>query len=61
MTHCWANYLDTLEFGSDEWAHAMASGESATCLLPDGHEGPHLWVPDSDIRVTFATAEELEP
>jgi hypothetical protein len=26
----------------------------ATCLLDDGHEGPHEWTPDKDIRIAFA-------
>ena len=26
---------------------------NATCLLPDGHDGPHEWTPDSEITVRF--------
>ena len=26
----------------------------ATCMLPDGHEGPHEYTPDDRIRLTFA-------
>lgn len=50
--HCWAGYLESLEFGSEEWVEAFDKGD-ATCLLPDGHEGPHEWTPDSDIMVRF--------
>ena len=35
--HCWADGPD---------------GES-TCLLPHGHEGPHLFTPDDQILVAF--------
>ena len=35
--HCWAE---------------CEEGE-ATCLLEDGHEGPHEWTPDNEIMITF--------
>jgi hypothetical protein len=25
-----------------------------TCMLPDGHDGPHEWTPDSEIVVQFS-------
>ncbi|HEY7822155.1 MAG TPA: hypothetical protein VIG24_04955 [Acidimicrobiia bacterium] len=29
-----------------------------TCLLEDGHDGPHEQVPDSDISVTFTSGAD---
>ena len=55
MIHCWADKLEivTEEYGigSDEWAEAIVNG--STCLLEDGHPGPHEWTPDETIMVTF--------
>lgn len=50
--HCWMGYIESLEFGSPEWADACPQSD-ATCLLPDGHEGPHEWTPDREIQVRF--------
>ena len=33
----------------------------ATCLLPDGHTGPHEWTPDEDITITFPPAKPVRP
>ena len=43
VPHCWAG----------------AGGGGATCLLPAGHEGPHEFIPDSEITVEFVW-EEME-
>jgi hypothetical protein len=52
MKHCWQDYQSTLEPGTDEWA--KADGEmSKTCMLEDGHSGPHEWTDDDQITVTF--------
>lgn len=29
-----------------------------TCLLPDEHDGPHEWTPDSEITVIFSSQED---
>ena len=29
-------------------------GGGSTCLLPDGHDGEHVFTPDSDITVRFS-------
>lgn len=56
MTHCWKGNDEDIEFGSDEWAEAFLN--PATCMLEAGHEGPHEFVPDSEIGVTFIEREE---
>jgi hypothetical protein len=56
--HCWADYHSEPEFGSDEWVRRQLE-QSATCLLLCGHEGPHQWTPDSQIKVTFRRDDDL--
>lgn len=59
VLHCWAGKLDTddLEIGSDEWVNRWVRKEegedTCTCMLPQGHDGPHEWTPDSEITITF--------
>ena len=55
-TRCWAGELDQYEIGSDEWCEVLARGDG-TCMLPDGHEGPHIFTPNSDIGVHFIEKE----
>jgi len=64
MTHCWKDYeewlIETygehseahLEFVAEDWASGN-SPRGKTCMLPDGHEGPHAWTDDADIVITF--------
>ena len=56
MSHCWADYHEQFPFGSHEWAEHYLD-TSATCLLQEGHDGPHEWTPDDQIVVTFPEAE----
>jgi len=57
--HCWMGYIESLEFGSEAWVAAYAAGgpdalpKDGTCLLEDGHEGPHEFQPDDEIEVRF--------
>lgn len=57
VLHCWKDRLAWIEdvhgHGSDEWCAAYDK-PSATCMLEDGHDGPHEFMPDSDIAVSFA-------
>ena len=61
MTHCWADKLewitDTYGDLSPEYCEHQVNGANATCLLPDGHDGSHVWTPDDDIVVTFTEAK----
>jgi hypothetical protein len=60
--HCWADVRDGLEL----WESIDMPG--ATCFLPDGHDGPHEFTPDSEVVISFAlrapgccTAEQADP
>lgn len=59
VLHCWEDRAEWIRqtFGehSNEYA-AIYDGDfvECTCMLPDGHEGPHVWTPDDRIGVTFA-------
>jgi hypothetical protein len=57
--HCWADYLETLEYLSEEWLRVTVEQAGATCLLPAGHEGEHVWTPDREIVVEFAAEREV--
>lgn len=54
--HCWKDRLEWAEehfgIGSRGWAIAL-DAPSATCMLHDGHIGPHEWVEDNQITVKF--------
>lgn len=67
--HCWKGYAEWVceHYGVKHWweapdeAKALIIGDGdlntgfndATCLLPDGHEGPHEWTPDNEIIIRF--------
>lgn len=44
-------------FGSQEWADAY-NEPHATCMLEDGHEGPHEWTLDNEIMISFPSKEK---
>ena len=46
VVHCW-------EGGSDD-----EDGMSQTCMLPDGHAGPHEWSRDDQVLVAFPGADK---
>ena len=64
MIHCWESYGAWLEKNDPvkyqervadlyrEWPTEL----EAMCMLEDGHEGPHEWVPAQNITVTFVDA-----
>lgn len=41
--HCWEGSVE---------------GEG-TCMLPDGHDGDHLFTPDDEILICFPESKEL--
>jgi hypothetical protein len=51
--HCWASKLETLEEYSPEWMKIYDGGVDSSCMLWNGHEGPHEFVPDNEIGVEF--------
>lgn len=64
--HCWMDEREHLEevhgWGTDAyweawrktWSEDGEKSLSATCMLLDGHDGPHDFTPDSNIGVFFA-------
>lgn len=54
MSHCWE---------SGPWVGDYEDGHGSTCMLPDGHDGPHEFVPDNEIiiRFTGSTRDSREP
>ena len=59
IAHCWES-LDVSDlYGKEEKTLSKVEREmlcrdkSATCLLQDGHDGPHEWTLDDEIEVTF--------
>lgn len=70
--HCWMGLTEWLEGEgvepySDEWLRRMLAieelrgeGSSYTCMLEDGHEGPHEWTNDSDIFLTLRPDEGID-
>ena len=54
ILHCWHGENDDNEISSDGWIEIFVRGEG-TCLLPDGHDGPHIYTPDDEFTIVFAT------
>jgi hypothetical protein len=47
---CWEDHA---EYGPPDDGSGWPSVKRSTCLLPDGHDGPHKFTPDSEIVVRF--------
>ena len=66
VLHCWTDEREHAEevHGrlSPQWAEVWFRDVSGTCMLPQGHDGPHQFTPDDQIGVTFApdSADEAE-
>lgn len=54
--HCWMGRLEHAEetYGPSSDEALRAFDEPGTCMLPDGHAGPHEFTPDDQITITFA-------
>lgn len=52
ILHCWHGENDDNEIGSDEWVEVFIHGEG-TCMLSDGHAGPHVYTPDDELVIKF--------
>lgn len=50
---CWQSKAAWAEdvFGAQSTAHGNAVINPATCMMPAGHAGPHVWVPDTEIMI----------
>lgn len=59
-TMCWADRLEwtreTYGYLSDEYIAYVHMEADHTCLLPDGHNGPHVWIVSDEIVIEFAAA-----
>ena len=55
--HCWMGKTEYNEekygWGTPEYWEHWEESQGKTCLLPDGHDGPHEWTDDSEIVVEF--------
>lgn len=53
---CWKDYREWLEENGktygDDWINTYY-GHNKTCLLTEGHGGPHEWSNDFDIKIKF--------
>ena len=61
VLHCWKDRKTDIEerFGYLSPEHVDTYQEdfqNGTCMLPEGHEGPHEFTSDSNITITFAAA-----
>jgi hypothetical protein len=56
MPCCWKDHLEYMEekhgYCSDEYMQVYNEG-NGTCLLPLGHIGPHIFIPDRAINIDF--------
>ncbi len=66
MSHCWMGRTEWIEetygYLSEEYIADAAdayddSYMSSTCMLLDGHEGPHEFTRDDQITIAFAPRE----
>ena len=58
IIHCWAGRREEIEkdygFDSDAYLETYAPDwQDGICLLPDGHEGPHVFTDTKAITVRF--------
>lgn len=63
MSRCWRSNVEFAESrhgdNSPEYRHALH--RPATCLLPQGHAGPHEFTFDGDVRFTFSVKPSPRP
>jgi hypothetical protein len=64
MLHCWKDYAehlaDTLGFGTPAYWDAWSASDGSTCMLEAGHEGDHVFTPDSDFNVSFTETMTIQ-
>jgi hypothetical protein len=56
--HCWADKAEHVakehgEYSPQHIDTMYGPSGNATCMLEDGHDGPHDWTSDSEIVVEF--------
>lgn len=55
--HCWSGKYDYMAPADPEYRKLLVDGD-ATCMLPLGHDGPHVYTLDADIKVHFPPGEQ---
>lgn len=59
IVHCWMGRLEWIKetYGSmsDEYVSYLENDMPETCMLPDGHAGPHEWTRDDEIEISFGS------
>lgn len=65
--HCWMGEDEHMQstLTVDEyqaWARdpARQSVPDGTCMLPDGHDGPHKFTPDDQIVIQFGALDDAK-
>ncbi len=60
--HCWADKKAWAEetYGYLSPEHVEAESQNCTCMLLDGHDGPHEWTPNDEIVVQFPPRDVTE-
>ncbi len=57
VVHCWMGHHEWVEktYGWDRYIEVRYIDEEpdGICMLPDAHDGPHVWTPDDQITVSF--------
>lgn len=58
MVHCWTDEGEHIEatygYASAEYAqHVFDDPPVRVCMLPENHDGPHVWADADDIMVEF--------
>ena len=57
IVHCWKDQREHIEETeepySPEWCASWRGERAASCMLEDGHDGPHCFTPDAAIVVRF--------
>ncbi len=59
--HCWQGKRDWLESQGDsssqEWCETWNC--DSTCFRLNGHFGPHEWIPDNELVVSFPASSSI--
>jgi hypothetical protein len=65
MLHCWKDCGQHVEevFGSGSVEHwdFVVHGKGGTCMLREGHPGPHEWTDDTEIVVSLVEVQAHDP
>ena len=61
MVYCWKDYQEWIEETTGKpWydqEDPLNHEKGKTCMLLNGHDGPHEWTPDDEIMIEFKGGE----